>query len=68
MLSTKKELLDQKAIIDLFSVFFCTIRKQMNQDISKHQNNHSQNSLPKSVFESIFLTAPTRDGNVNTIH
>ena len=64
----KHELLDQKAIADLFTNFFCIIGKQLNVDIPKHQNNHYRNYLSKSVSKSIFLTAPTCDEIVNTIH
>ena len=62
------KLLDQKTIANLFHNFFCTIGKELDDDILKHQNNHYQNYLSKSVSESIFLTAPTCDEIVNTIH
>ena len=46
----KNELLDQKAIADLFNNFFCTIGKELDEDIPKHQNNHYQIIYPKAFL------------------
>ena len=66
----KNKLLDQKAIAKFFKNFFCTIGKQvLDEDPPKLQNNQYQNYLPKRVSESIFfLTSPTSDEIVSTIH
>ena len=50
----KNKSLDQKSIADLFNNFFCTIGKELDENIPKHQNNHYRNYLSKSVSESIF--------------
>ena len=50
----KNKLLDQKTIADLFNNFFCTIGRELDEVIPKHQNNHYRNYLSKSVSESIF--------------